>query len=248
MKDVTVVCIGTNNHDLIKIAVDNTLKNTSCEKVITFSDKKIHDKAEFIKIAKIESIKDYSYFCLKCISPFIETSHILIIQYDGFPINKINWSDEFLEYDYIGAPWIGDHWNKMEERLCVGNGGFSLRSRKLLDACQDKFINLNDRISFGVNEDYLICLEYRKFLEDEYGIKFAPRNLAISFSNEYGEFFDTFGFHGLWNIPLYFSEEECLYIFSKIPITYWNKNPISYFLNNCRIKNYKELISRLKSG
>ena len=53
---------------------------------------------------------------------------MLIIQHDGFILNHKAWDNEFLNYDYIGAPvyWMG---NKLIE---VGNGGFSLRSKKLL--------------------------------------------------------------------------------------------------------------------
>ncbi|KAF4746198.1 hypothetical protein FOZ62_025133, partial [Perkinsus olseni] len=38
--------------------------------------------------------------------------------------------DDFLEYDYIGAPW-----KHRPLGLSVGNGGFSLRSRSLLMEC-----------------------------------------------------------------------------------------------------------------
>ena len=60
---------------------------------------------------------------------YIDTDFCLIIQGDGFVIHPENWTDEFLKYDYIGAPWRNlAHYSFIR----VGNGGFSLRSKKLL--------------------------------------------------------------------------------------------------------------------
>lgn len=151
MSDITAVLIGTNNHTVAKFAIENTIKTIPCKEVLVFSDLNLVESAQFHKINQIKSVKEYSYFCLKCLLPFITTSHILIIQYDGFATNPQYWSDEFFDYDYIGAPWVGRHWDLMANKaLCVGNGGFSLRSKKLLEALQDKFININENISFGV--------------------------------------------------------------------------------------------------
>jgi len=60
----------------------------------------------------------------------------LLVQPDGFVINPDKWDNQFFEYDYIGAPWEQvphsylDPWGKPHR---VGNGGFSFRSKKLLD-------------------------------------------------------------------------------------------------------------------
>ncbi len=242
MSDITAVLIGTNNHTVAKFAIENTIKTIPCKEVLVFSDLNLVESAQFHKINQIKSVKEYSYFCLKCLLPFITTSHILIIQYDGFATNPQYWSDEFFDYDYIGAPWVGRHWDLMANKaLCVGNGGFSLRSKKLLEALQDKFININENISFGVNEDYLICLEYRKFLEDNYHIKFAPRQLAINFSNENDFHFDTFGFHGLWNMIYYLPEQDCINIFQNLPKSYWDKNSLDFLLKTSYNRNYTKL-------
>lgn len=42
---------------------------------------------------------------IKELNKYIETDYVLIVQYDGFILNPKAWMDEFLEYDYIGAPW-----------------------------------------------------------------------------------------------------------------------------------------------
>jgi hypothetical protein len=100
------------------------------------------------------------------------------------------WTDEYMKYDYIGAPW----WRGIESN--VGNGGFSLRSKRLLHVTAN-----DDSIQSQHPEDECVCLVYRKYLEETYGIRFAPESLAHRFSFErnpkYNEnSYRTFGFHG----------------------------------------------------
>ena len=72
---------------------------------ILFSDKNTeNNKNQFIKIEKINNISEYNNFMLK-IGEYIESDFALVVQDDGHIVNPNNWSDEFLAYDYIGAPW-----------------------------------------------------------------------------------------------------------------------------------------------
>ena len=85
----------------------------------------------------------------------------------------------------------------------VGNGGFSLRSKKFAAVCKDlNFFNLKDKFSVN-HEDIILC----HFLYDymiKKDIKFAPIKLASNFSmedektnNQYGyDINKVFGFHG----------------------------------------------------
>ncbi|MFA6215229.1 MAG: DUF5672 family protein [Patescibacteria group bacterium] len=149
-------------------------------------------------IKPIRSLKAYSQFMLKQMNDYINTDFALITQYDGFILNPEAWDDEYLKYDYIGAPlWV-------ETKLVVGNGGFSLRSKKLIKLLQnDKniLIKKNSDHKYGQNEDWIISVVKRKYLENK-GIKFAPVKLAHKFSFEknkkYGAKWNgQFGFHGL---------------------------------------------------
>jgi hypothetical protein len=54
-----------------------------------------------------------------------DTDFVLSVQLDGFPTRPDLWSDDFLQFDYIGAPWPAEL-----NPYRVGNSGFSLRSRK----------------------------------------------------------------------------------------------------------------------
>ena len=79
--------------------------------------------------------------------------------------------DDFLAWDYIGAPWV--YKNRPSE---VGNGGFSLRSRALLQATMSLPWDGHEP------EDAAICRTMRPQLESQFGLKFAPLNLAARFS------------------------------------------------------------------
>ena len=103
----------------------------------------------------------------------MNTEYAIFIQYDGFVISGDSFSDSFLDYDYVGL--LGHH-----QEFNVGNGGFSLRSSKLLRAVQE-FIVPGDLQS---PEDVVICRYLRARLEDALGLKYAPKNVADDFSYE----------------------------------------------------------------
>jgi hypothetical protein len=141
------------------------------------SNKKFyHPEVECILIREIKDLIDYNYFVFKEYFKYIKTDFMLNIHDDGFVINPESWADDFLEYDYIGALW--PH-NFYEDKRC-GNGGFSLRSKKLLYtlAKDCPFIE-------GINEDLLIGREYRDTILAKNNITFPPETLAAKFSIEW---------------------------------------------------------------
>jgi hypothetical protein len=162
-------------------------------------------------------IHEYSYLLSKKLHQYVDTDYALVIQHDGFILNTQNWDDRFWNYDYIGAPWSVDSTQRPECR--VGNGGFSLRSRKLIDACNVVYNGrkVADAVEPSVkrishhqsepeahvcgNEDWHICL-IDKPIFLKHGIKFAPLEIAAKFSMEAhlpdcdNEIRNKFGFHG----------------------------------------------------
>jgi hypothetical protein len=129
---------------------------------------------EFHKIDKM-GITDYSRFCLHKLADHIDTDFCLIFQDDGFVLNPDLWTDEFFMYDYIGSPWPL-HMGWPEEGRQVGNGGFSLRSKRLLEFTK----NLPHQTE---NEDTYIVISRREEVEKA-GIKIAPLEIARLFSVE----------------------------------------------------------------
>ena len=126
---------------------------------------------------------------LKSLARHVDTPHVLLIQWDGYVVNPAAFDPAFLDCDYIGAKW---YW--CEDGMRVGNGGFSLRSRKLLAALQDP------RIEPVGAEDIAIGRTHRRLLEHEFGIRYASEALADRFAFEAAYPVGLpFGFHGLYN-------------------------------------------------
>jgi hypothetical protein len=130
----------------------------------------------------------------------------MLIHDDGFIINSTAWRDEFLEYDYIGAPWPipSDSLSYRDingELIRVGNS-VSLRSKRVLDLPSQ--LNLEWKPFHGFySEDGFICVNYRhEFIK--HGCKFADIGVAKYFSHE-TELIETIGiapfaFHGKHSI------------------------------------------------
>jgi len=143
-----------------------------------------------VRIPKLESAEAYSQFLLHGLLGYLHTDHCLVVQWDGFILDAGRWDPAFLSYDYIGAPWP-----QFTDGHDVGNGGFSLRSRKLLQACRDP------RFRPGHPEDVSICRVNRAMLEREHDIRFADRDTASAFAYErMAGAHPSFGFHGIFNM------------------------------------------------
>lgn len=215
MKDVTLVAIEWQWYDLTRYAIERSLDNINAKEVIIISDKEILPGAKHIITPPVNGMSEYANVMLKGTAEHVTTGHALYVQWDGIANAKDNWTDEFLKYDYIGAPWP---WQP--EGKNVGNGGFSLRSKKMLEACQDPIISLTAEES--VAEDNIMCIKHREYLENKYNIKYAPTQLARQFSFELGEYIPSFGFHGLWNVFNLMTDQDMDYFVSKINYSGWN--------------------------
>ncbi|MEA3059119.1 MAG: hypothetical protein QOE50_531 [Sphingomonadales bacterium] len=141
------------------------------------------------QIHPITSRENYSRFMLRDLAHHIRTPQALCIQWDGYVLDGAAWDPAFLDYDYIGAPW--PHFRDGNN---VGNGGFSLRSRRLLEACRELPLDAPPL------EDVIICRHCRPQLEKQ-GIRFAPETVARRFAYERTPpSGDEFGFHGVFNL------------------------------------------------
>lgn len=193
---LAIVMIDTANHELARRALERTMAVTGSRNVYLFSDRPLVDAGRWIPIQPIDSIGQYSEILLKSLWAFIDASHAMVIQFDGFAAHPERWDPSFTAYDYIGATWPWDKTNP------VGNGGFSIRSRKLIDATRDPVIQFVAGITQGTYEDSLICQIFRGYLETKHNIRFAPAEVAEKFSHEFGPSDgQTYGFHGSWNLP-----------------------------------------------
>lgn len=190
LTNITLIGIDCINLKRLQLAADISMSEISfgAVKLLTSIQS---DDPRVINIPKINSTKQYSEFMIKELHKYVDTEFALIFQYDGFVLNSSAWTDEFFKYDYIGSPWyhLGN--------LRVGNGGFSLRSKKLLDWLGNNWKTINARIH---PEDVYISRFARSYLEKE-GMKFAPEEVASKFAMEGNErsvvWKGEFGFHGI---------------------------------------------------
>ena len=156
------------------------------------------DGIQHLDIGMLDQLEDYSDFMIRRLGDYIKGDYVLVVQSDGFIIHPEYWDPEFLGVDYIGA-----RWPKQPEAFAVGNGGFSLRSRRLLDALKKMDVHMTHP------EDVCICIRHREELESQYGIAFASIALANKFSYEESDpGKPTFGFHGIYNIPRVLSKMD----------------------------------------
>src|ERR1700722_12124880 len=111
LNDVTLVAIGTVASELTQYAIDATLAQIDPAEVLW-------DHTDHGSVLDADR-------ALWSLCAAAKTSHCLTIQYDGFVLDSDMWRAEFLDYDYIGAPWP-------HRGYAVGNGGFSLRSVEMM--------------------------------------------------------------------------------------------------------------------
>lgn len=181
----TVVC-GLNNYDYI-------------HKIVKSMDRDIKIiKTNFENLLQ----NDYSeYLMTKKFWNLFYGEKILLYQEDTC-IFKYN-IDDFLKWDYIGAPWLK---TQNDTPNCVGNGGLSLRSKSCM-------IKVLDRITYQDTRFNSSTIEYMRNIklmvppEDVYFSKnmqdldignVADWDSAHNFSMESVLNDNSFGVHGVW--------------------------------------------------
>lgn len=204
LRDVTLCCVDTRSVAQALESVSRCMAQAHFGRVLFLGPQPdtsytaSHKGMDWITIPTLGSIQDYNRIMLQGLVEHISTSHVLIVQWDSFITHPQCWQPEFLTVDYIGPPWY--HRGQPGR---VGNGGFSLRSRRLLNA----LASLKD-LDTTEPEDRLICIQRRDELECEYGVRFAPLNMAQAFGCEYGGYRPSFGFHGMHNFAHIMDADE----------------------------------------
>lgn len=205
LPDVTLICVDTRTHEQAIEAMRRSQAHIRFGKAVLIGASPSKSQLglaqafgiEWRTINPLRSIGDYSRFVLQELVKHVETPHALIVQWDGFVTHPALWRPDFLTWDYIGPPWF-----KKDQIGAVGNGGFSLRSRKLLAATATLTYD-------GLSpEDRFICIDHRALLESRHAIRFAPPELARHFGVEQGPRVDAFGFHGIEHFAHELSEQE----------------------------------------
>jgi hypothetical protein len=193
LRDVTLCAADCRAPALAARALRLSLQACTFGDALLLTDAAWADPAfRTVRIDRLGSVDEYSHFVFKELAAHIHTPYVLLVQWDGHVIDPAAWREDFLAYDYIGA-----RWSQFRDNLTVGNGGFSLRSRRLLQATAGEGFAWVP----GAAEDVLVCRTYRPRLSAELGLRFAPEAVARAFSYETEEpIAPTFGFHGVLNL------------------------------------------------
>ena len=189
LPNVTLVAMATRNVEETLQALKYSCMGVEYGSVKLLSHYTPHgigNTIEFIRIDKIKSIDDWSYKIIYDLNQYIDTEFALLVHADGFVVNPSSWKDDFLKYDYIGAPWPlpKDNFSYRDvngDIVRVGNS-VSLRSKRLLELPIK--LNLPWESYFGFyNEDGFICVK-NKHIYEANDMKFAPLDIAKYFSHE----------------------------------------------------------------
>lgn len=204
--DVTLVAATSVAIEATVEALSSSMREVEFAEILLLSDRPPPSGSDQMivwrRIDPITSREAFSRFMLQDLAGHIRTTHALCVQWDGFVLNGDAWDPAFLEYDYIGAVWP-----HLSAPYNVGNGGFSLRSRRLMEACRHLPFDGSE------GEDVFIGRTCRARLEEE-GLRFAPEAVARRFAYERtcptgGEF----GFHGAYNLVRLLPTSQALRLF-----------------------------------
>lgn len=193
------MCIETRTPELAVFALQRCMEAANFKESLLLGAclEELPEGIEHRDIGAINSMEAYSDFIVRRLLDYIRGDYVLIVQGDGFIIHPECWTPEFLAVDYVGAVWPDQ-----PEAVAVGNGGFSLRSRRLLEAAK----NLGPGPTHP--EDVYICRRHKAELEIRHGMVFASVELARQFSfEEADQGSPTFGFHGIYNVAKVLSEK-----------------------------------------
>jgi len=195
----TIIKLPNWNHSIVCGNINYKFIKDICEDICKNSNSKIN----IVKL-DINNLTPSKYSELLTTIDFwnnFTADKILLYQEDTMLFK--NNIDDFLEYDYIGAPWPIEQDDNL---FGVGNGGFSLRSRKKMIEVIEK-VKVKDLKLGNSTKKYMMNTNSTFVPEDVYfskGLsvyklgKVATRDVAINFSQETQLSPSPLGGHNFW--------------------------------------------------
>lgn len=190
LPDVSLIAITSGEEQECIQALEYSAVGVTFGQKILFTDNEsLHFNGKIIKTQKFSNISEWGKFVVFELWKYIDTKFVLLVHPDGFLVNPSSWNPNFLNYDYIGAPWpipkdtvsFRDHYGNI---IRVGNS-VSLRSRRLLKLPSEIGLRWENFDGGFPHEDGFLCVQHRHTLVEKHKIKFAPLSLAIEFGREY---------------------------------------------------------------
>jgi len=195
LSNVTLVAMTSVNVTATIKAMRYSMRGIDFGDAVLITHKKPWNLPKSIRYShttKLTNIDEFNYKMVYELGDHIKTDFALIVHADGFVVNPEMWRDEFLEYDYIGAPWPlppkGDNttYRDKDGNICrVGNSA-GIRSKRLMDYPKKANIPWEGEYAYGrmwFYEDGFICCKIRHLLEAE-GMRIAPLDVAKYYAHE----------------------------------------------------------------
>ena len=213
LPNVTLVAMTSVNVRATYLAMKYSMKDIDFGDAVLITHRRpltLPWKIRYSHTKELTNINDFNYKMVYELTDHIKTDYALIVHADGFVVNPKMWRDEFLDYDYVGAPWpLPPSDNPVLYRAAdgtvsrVGNSA-GIRSKRLLDYPKVNNIPWEGYIENGqqyFHEDIFLCCHLKPEME-KVGIKIAPIDVAKYYAHEHAidevKGITPFAFHKWW--------------------------------------------------
>lgn len=210
----TAIIVEPRKHKALEFVINNVCECLSDEwKIILFHGKsndeyaiEISDRLNILFKNRISLVNLYvdnlnqdTYSKLlankNTIYDHIHTDIFLVFQTDSIILKEnAHMINDFLEYDYVGSPWLLCNFEPTKRCEFIGNGGFSLRNKKKMLEIIEKIPYDSQRPSLYFPEDLYFATKY-----DNIQINKPSYEKALTFC--VGEAYNnetTFAVHQFW--------------------------------------------------
>jgi len=177
----TAIIIEPRKHKALEFVLNNACECLSDEwRIILFHGKKNDEYSiEIVKKLNIiysnrislvnlhvDNLNQDSYSHLftnrNTIYDHIDTEIFIVFQTDSLIIKKnAHMIHEYLNYDYVGSPWLITNYEPTKKCSFIGNGGFSLRNKKKMLEIIEKipYKNKFEDLFFSTNYDNISVIK-----------------------------------------------------------------------------------------
>ncbi len=240
LPDVTLCAAASTNIALTARTMRLSMGQCKFADAVLFSHAPVDGEWRSVKIEKLDR-RGYQNF-RKQSPPTVETPLCLFIEWDSYVTDARAWHPSFREYDFIGAKWppgfpgVG----KPNDFMNVGNSGFSLQSQKFNKAVENLTLDPGEYV------DMALCKRHRPLLERDFGIRFAPEEVADLFSYELiVPHTPTFGFHGLGNMWRHADDSDVLGVVEAVDPYILRSNQFIFLILHYAANAQFDMIERL---
>ena len=158
LPQVTLVAMTSVNIKETIQAMKYSMRGIDFGDAVLITHKKPFGLPKNIRYSHTSELTDIDAFNYKMVyelGDHIHTDYAMIVHADGFIVHPEMWRDEFLKYDYIGAPWPlpkeGDTttYRDKDGNICRVGNSVGIRSKRLMDYPKKANIPWDGEYAYG---------------------------------------------------------------------------------------------------